>query len=222
MDYSPPDSSVRGDSPCKNMGVGCQFLLQGIFPTQELNLSLLRLPYWQADSLCNTAPPGKPQFSSGQSLSCVWLFATPLTAARQASLSITNSQRSNSCPSSQWCHPAISSSVVPFSSCLQSFPASESFLMSQLFTSGGQNTGVSASTSVLPMNTQDWSPLGWTGWIFLQSKGLSRVSSNTTVQNHQFFNAQLCGPTLTSIHDYWKNHSFDNMDLCQQIDVSAV
>ena len=96
----------------------------------------------------------------------------------------------NPCPLSQWCHPAISSSVVPFSSCPQSFPASGSFQMSQLFTSGGQSFGVSASTSVLPMNTQHWSPLGWTGWISLQSKGLSRVFSNTTVQKHQFFSAQ--------------------------------
>ena len=94
-------------------------------------------------------------------------------------------------PSSRWCHPAISSSVVPFSSCPQSLPASESFPMSQLFASGGQSTGVSASASVLPKNTQDWSPLGWTGWIALQSKGLSRVFSNTTVQKHQFFGAQL-------------------------------
>ena len=92
--------------------------------------------------------------------------------------------------SSRWCHPAISSSVVPFS-CPQSSPASRSFKMSQLFTSGGQSIGVSASTSVLPMNTQDWSPLGWTGWIFLQSKGLSRVFPNTTVQKHQFFITQL-------------------------------
>ena len=90
----------------------------------------------------------------------------------------------NSCPLSWWCHPAISSSVVPFSSCPQSLPASESFPMSQLFTSGGQSIGVSASTLVLPVNTQDWSPLGWTGWISLQSKGLSRVFSNTTVQKH--------------------------------------
>ena len=97
----------------------------------------------------------------------------------------------NPCPSSWWCHPANSSSVVPFSSCLQSFPASGSFPMSQLFTSGGQSIGVSASTSVLPMNTQDWSTLGWTGLIFLQSKGLSRVFSNTTVQKHQFSGAQL-------------------------------
>ena len=93
---------------------------------------------------------------------------------------------SNSCPSSQWCHPAISSSVSPFSSCPQSLPVSESFPMSQLFTWGGQSTGVSASASVLPMNTQDWSPLEWTSWISLQSKGLSRVFSNTTVQKHNF------------------------------------
>ena len=98
---------------------------------------------------------------------------------------------SNSYPLSQWCHPTISSSVVPFSSCLQSFPASGSFPMSQFFTSGGQSIGISASASVLPMNIQNWFPLGWTGWISLQSKGLSRVFSNTTVQNHQFFGAQL-------------------------------
>ena len=113
------------------------------------------------------------------------------------------------CPLSQWCHPTISSSVVPFSSCPQSFPASGSFQVSQLFASGGQSIGVSASTSVPPMNTQDWSPLGWTGWISLQSKGLSRVFSNTTIQKHQFFGAQLYSPTLTSTHDYWKNHSLD-------------
>ena len=98
---------------------------------------------------------------------------------------------SNSCPLSWWCHSTISSSVIPFSSWLQFFQASESFQMSQFFTSGGQSIGVSASASVLPMNTQDWSPLGWTGWIFLQSKGLSRVFSNTTVQKHQFLSTQL-------------------------------
>ena len=96
----------------------------------------------------------------------------------------------NPCPLSWWCHPTILSSVVPFS-LPQSFPASGSFQMSQLFASGGQSIGVSASTSVLPMNTKDWSPLGWTGWISLQSKGLSRVFSNTTVQKHQFVGAQL-------------------------------
>ena len=98
---------------------------------------------------------------------------------------------SKSCPMSWWCHPTILSSVVPFSSCPQSFPASGSFQMSQLFASSGQSIGVSASKSVLPMNTQDWSPLGWTGWISLQSKGLSRVFCNTIVQKHQFFSAQL-------------------------------
>ena len=97
----------------------------------------------------------------------------------------------NPCPLSQWCHPTISSPVIPFSSCPQSFPASGSLRMSQLFPSGGQSIGVSASTSVLPMTTQDWSPLGWTGWISLQSKGLSRVFSNTTVQKHQDFSTQL-------------------------------
>ena len=126
----------------------------------------------------------------------------------------------NSCPLSQWCHLTISSSVLPFSSCLQSFPAS--FQMSQLFTWGSQSIRVSASTSVLPMNTQDWSPLEWTGWTSLHSKGLSRVFSNTTVQKHQFFGAQLFySPSLTPIHDYWKNHSFDLLELCWQSNVSA-
>ena len=109
---------------------------------------------------------------------------------------------SNSCPLSQWYHPTISSSVIPFSSCLQSFPTSQSFQMSQLFTSGGQNTGVSASTSVLPMNIQDWFPLGWTGWISLQSKGLSRVFSNTTVQKHQFFSTQTSSQSNSHIHTW--------------------
>ena len=139
---------------------------------------------------------GKVQFTSVQSRIHVWLFATPWTSACQASLFITTS----------WSLPklmsielvmlsTISSSVVPFSSCSQSFPASGSFQMSQLFASGAQRTGVSASTSVLPGNTQDWIPLGWTGWISLQSKGLSRVFSNTTVQKHQFLGTQ---PSLWS------------------------
>ena len=114
-----------------------------------------------------------------------------LQHARPPCPSPTPGAYSNSCPLSQWCHPTISSSVVPFSSCLQSFPASGSFPMSQLFTSDGQSIGVSASASVLPMNIQDWFPFGWTGWVSLQSKGLSRVFSNTTVQKHQFFGAQL-------------------------------
>ena len=116
----------------------------------------------------------------------------------------------NSCPSSQWCHPAISSSVVPFSSCPQSLSASESFPMSQLFAWGGQSIGVSALASVLPMNTQDWSPLEWTSWISLQSKGLSRVFSNTTVQKHQFFGAQPSSQSNSHIHtDHRKNHSLE-------------
>ena len=109
---------------------------------------------------------------------------------------------SNSCSFSQWCHPTISSSVVPFSFHLQSFPASGSFQMSQLFASGGQNIGDSASTSVLPMNTQDWSPLGWTSWISLQFKGISRVFSNTTVQKHQFFSTQLSLLSNSHIHTW--------------------
>ena len=130
-------------------------------------------------------------------------FVTPWTAGHQASLSITTPRAcSNSCPSSQWCHPTISSSVIPFSSCLQSFPASGSFLMNRFFASGGQSIGASASASVLPMNIQDWSPLGWTGWISLQSKGLLRVFSNTTVQKYQFFGAQLSLWSNSHIHTW--------------------
>ena len=108
----------------------------------------------------------------------------------------------NSCPLSWWCHPTISSSVVPLSSCFQSFPALGSFQMSQFFAWGGQSIGVSASTSVLPRNTQNWSPLGWTDWISLQSKGLSKVFSNTTVQKHQFFGTQLSLWSNSHIHTW--------------------
>ena len=108
----------------------------------------------------------------------------------------------NSCPLSCLCHPTISSSVVPFSSCPQSFPASGSFPMSQLFASGGQSFGVSASTSVLPMNIQGWFHLGWTGWISLESKGLSRVFSNTIVQKHQFFSTQVSSQSNSHIHTW--------------------
>ena len=114
---------------------------------------------------------------------------------------------SNSCPWSQWCHPTISSSVIPFSSCSQCFPASGSFPVSQFFTSGGQSTEASASASVLPVNIQDWFPLGLTGLISVESKGLSRVFSSTTVWKPPL--SVLYGPTLMSIHDCWKNHSFD-------------
>ena len=114
-----------------------------------------------------------------------------LQHARPPCPSPTPGLYSDSCPLSRWCHPTISSSVMPFSSCLQSFPASGSFQMSQFFASGGQSIGVSASASVVPMNSQDWFLLGWTGWVSLKSKGLSRVFSNTTVQKHQFFSAKL-------------------------------
>ena len=121
------------------------------------------------------------QFSRSVMSNSLWLHE--LQPARPPCPSPTPGVYPNSCPLSRWSHLTISSSVIPFSSCLQSFPTSGSFQMSQLFSSGGQNSGVSASTSVLPMNTQDWSPLGWTGWISLQSKGLSRVFSSTTVQS---------------------------------------
>ena len=141
--------------------------------------------------------------SSVQLLSHVRLFATPwLKHARPPCPSPSPGVHSNSRPSSRWCHPAISSSVIPFFSCPRSLPASESFPMSQLFTWGGQSIGVWASASVLPMNTQGWSPLEWTDWISLQSKGLSRVFSNTTVQKHQFFSTQLCSQSNSHIHTW--------------------
>ena len=129
------------------------------------------------------------QFSRSVVSDSLWPYG--LHHARLPCPSPTPGACSNSCALSQWCHPTISSSVVPFSSCPQSFPASGSFLISHYFASGGQIIGVSASASILPMNIQDWFPLGWTGWISLQSKGLSRVFSNTTVQKHRFFGAQL-------------------------------
>ena len=141
------------------------------------------------------------QFSSVQSLSHV-RFCNPmkLQHTRPPCPSPTPRVYSNSFPLSQWLHPTISSSVVPFSSCPQSLPASGSFQMSQFFSSDGQSIGVSASTSVLPMNTQDWSPLGWIGWISLLSKGLSRVFSSITVQKHQFFGTQLSLQSNSHIH----------------------
>ena len=153
-----------------------------------------------------------------RSVSCCLLFSCTVVSgslwphglqhARLPCPSLSPGVSSNSCPLSQWCHPTISSYVIPFSSCLQSFPASGSLSMCQFFPSGGQSIGVSAS--VFPMNIQDWVPLGWTGWISLQSKGLSRVVSNTTVQKHQFFGAQLSSQFNShTIHDHWKNHSLD-------------
>ena len=145
------------------------------------------------------------QFSSVQfshSVVSNSLWPRELQHARPPCPSPTPGVYSNPCTLSQWWHPTISTSVIPFSSCPWSLPASGSFQMSQLFTWGGQSTGVSASASVLPMNTQDWSPLGWTGRIYLQSKGLSRVFSNTIVQKHQFFGAQLSSQSNSHIHTW--------------------
>ena len=162
---------------------------------------------------------GSVQFSLSVVSNSLWPHG--LQPARPPCLSPTPGVYPNSCPSSRWCHSTISSSIVPFSSCLQSFPASGSFSMSQFFASGGQSTRASASASVLPMKILDWFPLGLTGLICLQSKGLSRIFSNTTVPKHQFFGAQLYGPTLISIHDHWKKHSFDHTDLCLLSSVSS-
>ena len=141
--------------------------------------------------------------SSVQLLSHVLLFATPWTVARQASLYITNSQSfSNLCPFSRWYHPTISFSVIPFSACLQSFPASGSFPVSQFFPSGGPSFGVSASASVLPMNIQDWFPLGLTGLISLQSRDSQESSPTPQFKSiSSLVLSFLCGPTLISIHD---------------------
>ena len=219
MDHSLPGSSVHGDSSGKNTRVGCHALLQGTFSTQGLNPGLLHcrqilyhlshpLPSEEIISLfsCPDAwhiwhgPEKLPtlyhhlyfQFSSVQSLSYVQLFVTPWAAAHQASLSITNSWSLLKLMSIEL---VIKSNHLvlcrPLFLLLSIFPSNRSFQMSQLFTSGGQSIRVSASTSVPPMNTQDWFPLGWTGCISLQSKGLSRVFSNTTVQKHQFFGTYL-------------------------------
>ena len=161
MVWSSPGSSVQAWSRVGWSGL--PFPSPGNLPKPGIEPGSLTLPALAGGFLTT-------QFSSIQSLSRVWLFATPWTAARQTSRpSPTPGAYPNSCPLSWWCHPAISSSVVPFSSCPQSLPASGSFPMSQLFPWGGQSSGISASALVLSMNTQDWSPLGWTGWISLQS-----------------------------------------------------
>ena len=147
-------------------------------------------PIWNADTPWQINHiTQRSQFSSVTQ--SVWLFVTPWTAARQATLSIINSWVLLKLMSIKSMMPSISSSFIPFSSCLQSFPAWGSFLMSQFFASGSQRIGVSVSASVLPMNIQDWFPLGWICWISLQSKGLSGVFTNTTVQKHQFFGTQI-------------------------------
>ena len=147
------------------------------------------IPFADMHTSTYTSTFSSVQFICSVVSNSLWLHG--LQHARPLCPSPTPEVYSNSCLLSRWCHPTISSSVIPFFSHLQSFPGSGSFQMSQLFTSGGQSIGVSASASVLPMNIQDWSPLGWTSWISLQSKGLSRVFSNTTVLKHQFFGTQL-------------------------------
>ena len=150
-----------------------------------------RINYFSVLFLCLVfiAISASVQFSHSDVSNSLWPHG--LQHTRLPCPSPTPGACSNSCPSSQWCHPTISSSVIPFSSCPQSFPASGSFQMSQLFPSGGQSTGVSALTAVLPVNNQGWFPLRWTGWISLQSKGLSRLFSNTKLQKYQFFRGQL-------------------------------
>ena len=146
-------------------------------------------------------PPNFKKFGLVQSVVSDSLRPHELQHAMPPCPSPTTGVHPNTCPLYQRCHPTISSSVVPFSSCPQCFLASGSFQMSHLFTSGGQNIGFLA-TSVLPMNTQDWAPLGWAGWISLQSKGLSRVFSNTTAQKHQFFSTQLSSQSNSHIHTW--------------------
>ena len=175
-------------------------------------ISLQTVYVWMTLELCSTIRFGQVypgvwifQFSSVQFSSSVMsdsLQPHEPQHTRPPCPSPTPGVHPNPCPLSRWCHPTISSSVVPFSSCPQSFLASGSFQMSQLFASGSQGIGLSASTSVLPMNTQDWYPLRWTGWFSLQSKGLSRDFSNTTVQKHQFFGTQLSSQSNSRIHTW--------------------
>ena len=174
-----------------------QILFKRAPPSRHLITS--QSPHLQIPSLWYSV-----QFSSVFSHSVVYDSLQPheLQHARPPCPSPTPGVYSNSCPPSRWCHAAISSSVVPFSSCPQSLPASGSFPMSQIFAWGHQSTAVSASASVLPMNTQDWSSLGWTGWTSLQSKGRSRVFSNTIVQKHQFFSTQISLQSNSHIHTW--------------------
>ena len=199
------------DSPGKSIGKGCHCLLQmSRFQLLQLDLKEtfhlclpLMLHVWilyfrGTQSMLKFFP--SVQYSHSVMFDSLW--AHGLQHSRLPSPSPTLGACSNSHPSSRWYDPTISSSVVPSASCLQSFPASGSFLMSQFFTSGGQIFGVLSSASVLPMNIENWFPLGWTGWISLQPKGLSRVFSNTTVQKHQFFGTQLCLSSNSHIHTW--------------------
>ena len=180
------------------------FCKEDIIDEQKAHEKMLNIANYQrnANQNSNEVPPHTDRNQFSCSVVSDSLQPYGLQHARLPCPSPTPRACSNSCLSSQWCHPTISSSVVPFSSCPQSFPESGSFPVSQFFTSGGQSTGVSASGSVLPKNTQGWSPSEWTGWISLQSKGLSRVFSNTTVQKHQFFGAQLSSQSNSHIHTW--------------------
>ena len=164
------------------------------------SILLMHFPFLTFNQLINYEYFSSVQFSC--SVMSDTLRSHGLQHTRLPCPSLSPGVCSNSSPLSWWCHPTISSSVDPFSLCPQSFPASVSFSISQFFASGGQRIGVSPSTSVLPMNTQDWSPLGWTGWISLQSKGLSKVFFNITVQKHHFFSAQLSLSSNSHIHTW--------------------
>ena len=211
MDCSPPDFSVHGNSPGKNTAVGCHALLQGIFPTLRSNPGLLHYKW----ILYQLSHQGSSYFAfqfSSVTHSVVSDSLRPHESqhARPPCPSATSRVHPNPHPLSRWCHPTISSSVVPFSSCLQSFPASGSFPMSQLFTSGGQSIGVSASTSVLPVNIQDWSPLGWTGWISLCPRDSQESSPTPQFKStNSSVLSLLYSPTLISIHEHWKKHTLD-------------
>ena len=190
MDCSPPGFSVYGIFQARVVEwVAISFSRESSRP-RDWTHCRQTLYLWATSSV---------QFSPSVMSDSLWPHESQ--HARPPCLPPTPRVHPNSCTSSRWCHPGISSSVIPFSSCPQSLPASGSFPMSQLFAWGGQSIGVSVSASVLPVNTQDWS-LEWTGWISLQSKGLSRVFSNTTVQKHQFFSAQLSSPSNFHIHTW--------------------
>ena len=205
------------DSPGKNTGVGCHFLLQCMKVKNESEV-IQSCP--TLHDPMDYSLPGSSVHGIFQARVLQW--GAIAFSARLPYPLPTPGACSNSRPSILWFYPNILSSVIPISFCLQSFPASGSFPMSHFFTSGGQSIVASASASVFPMNIQDWFPLGWTDLISLQSKGLSRVfptpqlkSISSSVLNF------LYGPTLTSINEYWKNHSFDQTDLCWQSNVSA-
>ena len=182
-------------------------LLQQIFPTRESNQGLLHCRQTLYQLNYQGSPVSSVQFSRSVVSDSLWPHESQ--HAKPPCLSLTPGVHPDSRPSSQWCYPAISSSVVPFSSCPQSLLVSESFPMSQLFAWGGQSTGVSALASCLPKKSQGWSPSEWTGGISLQSKRLSRVFFNTTVSINSSALSLLHSPTLTSIHDHRKNHSLD-------------